>query len=513
MAEPIASILFPEGANETSPEPTGAPAFFVDLALDQIVEAITAGRDDYDLKPLFYALPHEVEIIAHRHAVMRDLENDRIMACIVGFCQAMRGSRHEVAIAGKMHYPHQADAGFLDAVDHYCHAVRTLGSDLAELSVESRGLKSLLDYLETYIGSADFHALVDGVAAIRRDLATIRYTILLRDSSVSVRAYDGEADYSAEVAATFAKFQQGDAKTYDFKFSESGMMNHVEAEILKGVSILYASIFATLGAFRARHENFIDPVIGRFDRDINFYVAYLDFIRPFKALPLNFSYPEIAVDDKDIRVRDSFDLALAGKLRDNHLPIVCNDFHLEGQERIFVVTGPNQGGKTTFARMFGQIHYLAHLGCPVPGRDARLFLFDRMFTHFEKAEALTTLRGKLNDDLVRVRRMLNASTPRSLIVMNEIFNSTSLQDAVFLAQEILRRIIALDALGVCVTFMDELASLGPRTVSVASTVVPDDPAERTFKIIRKPADGLAHALSIAEKYRVTYASLKERLGP
>ena len=60
--------------------------------------------------------------------------------------------------------------------------------------------------------------------------------------------------------------------------------------------------------------------------------------------------------------------------------------------------------------------------------------------------------------------------------------------------------------------MDELSSLGPQTVSLVSAVVPDNPAERTCRVIRRPADGRSYALSIAEKYRVTYESLKERLA-
>lgn len=77
----------------------------------------------------------------------------------------------------------------------------------------------------------------------------------------------------------------------------------------------------------------------------------------------------------------------------------------------------------------------------------------------------------------------------------------------------MKKLADLDLLAVWVTFVDELAAFSEQTVSMASSVVADDPASRTYKISRKPADGVSHAMSIAEKHGVTYRRLKERLRP
>jgi DNA mismatch repair protein MutS len=501
--------LLPQG--DAKAEMTEAPAYFADLNLDQIIASITIGKQEYNLAPFFYESLKSRETIEYRQDVMRDLENEAHYNAVTEFANTMRSVREHLDQAGKLHYKYQKEAWLLDAVELYCRGVERLLSKFRETTPSSPGLFGFFTFLVEYTGSLAFQRLLNEIAKLKAKLSSVRYTMLIGNGVITVSAYHDEPDYGAEVQADFEKFKQGAASDHNFKFRDFVQMNHIEAGVLDRVARLYPDLFAELDEFNTRSRNFFNPTILHFDREVQFYIAYIAHMRHISGTGLKFCYPRVSAECKEICVTDTFDMALAKLLLDKHLPIVTNDFFLNGRERIIIVSGPNQGGKTTFARTFGLLHHLAAIGCPVPGTSAQLFLFDRMFTHFEKEEEVQNLRGKLHDDLFRLHKTLGEATSDSIIILNEVFNSTSLSDAIFLSTKILTKIIHLDAICVCVTFIDELAKLSETAVSMASNVKPDNVAERTFKVMRRPPDGLAYAISVAEKYRLTYKQLRERL--
>lgn len=505
------SILFDRTEDSIKEETLEAPAFFADLYLDQIIDTITFGRDDYNLRPFFCTPLNDIGTIQYRHEIMMDLEDKIVLEHINSFSSNMRTMRSHLALSGKLHYKHHQQGWFLDAVRLYCDAVTSLLNDLSTVDLNSCGLLAFREYLSHYTKSDHFVSIMEETEKVMADLSSVKYCLLIKGNGIKVTRYESEIDYSSEVEKTFDKFKQGAVTDYRIKFSNWPDMNHVEAKVLELVAQLHPDIFQYLDAYCAKNAGFIDETIRVFDREIQFYVAYFEYMTLFKRAGLKFCYPQICNKSKEVYDYEAFDLALAYKLITEHSPIVCNDFYLKDRERIMVVSGPNQGGKTTFARAFGQLHHMASIGCPVPGREAQLFLFDKLFTHFEKEENIKNLRGKLQDDLVRIHDILTQATSNSIILMNEIFTSTTLEDAVFLGKKIVGKIMELDLLCVFVTFIDELAYLSDKTISMVSTIDSENPILRTYKIKRKSADGFAYALSIAEKYRVTYDYLKERI--
>lgn len=502
----------PGASREPPPAGTSEPDYFRDLNLGQLAAVLSEDVERDWLAAVLYCPVGDPEVVRYRQEVFRDLEDAELFEAVGRFRDGMSDVERHLARLKEMEDARQRQAWFLDAAWTYSKAVGELGDALTAARPRSRGLRALADALESYRAGADFERLSSDAGRAREALGAVEYCVRVKGGWVEVSRYHGQGDYRAEIADTFARFRQGEVNDYRVERRFPPYLGGLGSKILELVARLFPDAFDDLACFCQRHDPFVAPQVLQAHLELGFYAAWLDYIGPIRSSGLAFCYPDVTGSAGAFAAEDTFDVVLAWKLVGEGRQVVTNNFRLDGPERIFVVSGPNQGGKTTFARTFGQLHHLGFLGCPVAGSSASLRPFDRIFTHFEREEAPADQRGKLEDDLVRVRAILAEATDRSIVILNEAFASTTFDDARFLGAQVLRKMIDRRLRAVFVTFVDELASMGPEVVSLVSTVAPEDPSKRTLRLLRVPADGLAYALAIAEKYGLTYERLKEVLG-
>lgn len=511
------SILYHPGYDE-KPR-IEEPDYFRNLNLDQLITAITLDKDDYQLQPFYYSPLKHLKNIDYRQAVARDLEVPEFFKSSAAFSERIFTLNRQFAAClsslernGDRQQDYLEKGNYLDLIESYCEEIRSYYHCLKYSDIKAPGFLALRDYLGDYLATREFLSLSDTTSRLKDELFALDYCLLIRGDTVKVKKYEGEADHSLQVVELLERFNPHPqtARTVD-KLHE-GLAAHIENGILNLLAKIYPQSFARLDHYCLSHHQFMNPTILKFSRELQFFIAYFDYQAIFKKFNLPFCLPEITTTKNDLYTDDGFDLVLAEKLIKTPDKIVSNSYYLKNSERIILISGPNQGGKTTFSRMFGQIHHLACLGLPVPGIRAKIFHFDQIFTHFEQEENIHTLQGKLSDDLIRMKAIFDAATPNSLVIINEILSSTTLNDAILIGEKFIRMLADRDLLCVFVTFITELASCHEKIVSMVSLVSPDDSALRTYSLIRQAPDGLAYAHHLVKRYQLDYASINERIS-
>jgi hypothetical protein len=246
---PYVSVLFeqpqPIQAGSGAREP---PSFFRDLHLDQVVKSVLAGREDYDLASFFYSPLQSAAAVRYRQEVMKDLEKPELARSVRSFAERIARTRSYLRGMGQVEDRYYKQGWFLDAAENYCAAVTGLLDDLGRLPVGARALNLLQEYLGNYAATGEFVSLGAQVRQLRADLADVQYCLLIKGARVTVNAYDGEPDYSAEIMETFARFRQSGVKDFRKEFRDQRDANHVQAQVLARVAGLYPDIFARMEA-------------------------------------------------------------------------------------------------------------------------------------------------------------------------------------------------------------------------------------------------------------------------
>lgn len=247
--------------------------------------------------------------------------------------------------------------------------------------------------------------------------------------------------------------------------------------------------------------------------ELPFYLGAVRLIQQLRQAGLPICKPELApVDERRCELEAAYNINLA--LRHTDTTIVTNDVDNTGC--IFIVTGPNQGGKTTYTQALGLIQVLAQAGLYVPARRAVISPVDGIYTHFPVEERPEMEAGRLGEEALRLNAIFSHATAHSLILLNESLASTSAGESFYLARDLVQVLRLLGARAVFATHLHELAAeaeaINAQTEGASPLVsmvsVMDETTNRpTYHIVAGPPRGYSYAKVIAARYGISYEQL------
>ncbi|MBP3917804.1 MAG: hypothetical protein J6I50_01360 [Clostridia bacterium] len=199
--------------------------------------------------------------------------------------------------------------------------------------------------------------------------------------------------------------------------------------------------------------------------------------------------------------------------------IVKNDITFDQNGMLYILTGPNNGGKSVYLSAVVLIQLMAQLGMMVPAEKAVLTPVHGIFVHFPKHGSLHEM-GRLAEECETIAAIFSALPKRksapALVVMDEAFSSTDAKDAIQLSDTVLRALSHCRVRGIYATHFHELyeyaeaanAARGPDDSPIDYLVAGIDKNEtRTYRIERRKPDGKSYAQTIAQKYGILYETL------
>ncbi len=549
------SLLWPPEKEKSLTQPLPAETVR-DLALEKTLDAFATDRQTrQDVSQVLLELTTDPAVILYRQAILQDLLDfpavTSTLAAILPNLEALGAYRQSI---DRQKVPLQALAWRASELEYLVEAVTALDETLAPLEeqIQSTGLHRLLETVRSLRGEPTFRQLEKELPAILPRLrSNLSVTIgvnldrQLRPIEAVLVAVNEEKYAASPLIERLLGRQsewRGIAPLHRAAEELAGIDSDHEI-FKKGFNPLLAPLFKDLANVLARVVKPIEEALQRFLHlngdilqklrpEINYYLAAVRMIEGLRAQGLPMCRPEIRpAGERICRIEQSFNLNLARHMMGQQPgiaigpQIILNDILLDDRSRVQILTGPNQGGKTTYTQMVGLNQLLAQAGLLIPGRAGQISPADHILTHFPHEEKLESGAGRFGEEARRLAAVFENVTAESLVLFNESLSSTSPGESIYLAQDLVRILRQVGARAIFNTHLHQLAQSieelneeSPGNGRVASLVASRiDPSEgglpgRSYRVAPGPPLGRSYAEEIAAVHGISYEQLLTRLG-
>lgn len=312
-------------------------------------------------------------------------------------------------------------------------------------------------------------------------------------------------------------------------YNENGGTNDLEAPLFRELKEINSEYITHLDrAIRAYFKKSTEDIL-TFESQMSFYIGAKRIIEAVRARGLDMCRPKyLPMEDRALRAKGVFDLSFytqmvsqdpMGSLKGK---IITNDCTMDDYGRFYVLTGANNGGKTTYTRAIGIIQVLAQAGIYVPCESCEISPVDFIFTHFPKEEEVGLNTSRFTQECKQFKVTVDNATRYSMLLLNESIQSTTPTECVIIATELTKIFRCIGIRGVYATHLLELAKSLDRLneevegdtklVSIITTVDTTDDNRRLYKITRSAPLEVGYAQTIYKRFGVSFDEVKKRLS-
>ena len=252
--------------------------------------------------------------------------------------------------------------------------------------------------------------------------------------------------------------------------------------------------------------------------EIEFVTKATELLLKLKAKGCPLCHPEIRpIADKAFSAKGLCNPIVSMKLDG---PVIPNDFSFDKDGMIYVITGPNRGGKSVITCAVGIAFVMAQLGLPVCAEECIISPCDEVFTHFPTGSEDTIDKGRLGEECSRLSVIFEEVTEDSLVLLDEALSSTGSYEGAYIASEVLQGFSMVGCRGIFTTHLHDLAASVDRIndaclpkggVKIDNLVAAIQEGSRSFKIRRAKPDGKSYARDIAEKYGLSIDKIMDKI--
>jgi len=243
---------------------------------------------------------------------------------------------------------------------------------------------------------------------------------------------------------------EGNILSYTFFISsrdEGGIRSLGELKD-EGINLLANSL--------AQADDHIHAFFSSLRIELAFYLGCLNLYRTLASLNEPVVFPALVSSQKSaMHFRDLYDICLALTTQKT---VIGNDCNVTGK-KLIIITGANQGGKSTFLRSIGLAHLMLRCGMFVPASSFKANLYDSIITHFRREEDAGMKSGKLDEELERMDQVVENLGANAMILFNESFGTTNEREGAEIARQIVSALLEYGVTVYYVTHLYEFARI------------------------------------------------------